>query len=108
LTFPAAVDQFATSPARLALAPGTGQGPGFIGVADATAASHNPAGLVLERPEVSAVGSYFALGTQDITQPDTDLADQNLHHFDPNYLSAVYPFEFLQRNVVVSPTFSVS
>ncbi|MCK5503985.1 MAG: hypothetical protein KAJ10_02425, partial [Thermodesulfovibrionia bacterium] len=39
----------------------TGMGGAFIGVADdATAASWNPAGLIqLEKPEISAVYSYF-------------------------------------------------
>src|SRR5437588_8572914 len=100
---------FATSPSPVGSgARAQGKALAFIGVADdATAASHNPAGLVqLERPEVSIVGSYFLrLERQDITRPDTDLADQNFHHFDLNYLSAVYPFELLQRNVVVSLNF---
>jgi long-subunit fatty acid transport protein len=100
---------FATSPSPVGSgARAQGKAQAFIAVADdATAASHNPAGLVqLERPEVSAVGSYFLrLERQDITRPDTDLADQNLHHFDLNYLSAVYPFELLRRNVVVSLNF---
>src|SRR5713101_8041536 len=82
---------FATSPAPVGSgARAQGKAQAFIGVADdATAASHNPAGLVqLERPEVSLVGSYFLLlERQDITRPDTDLADQNLHHFNINYLS---------------------
>ena len=108
LSLPPSIN-FATSPSPVGSgARAQGKALAFIGVADdATAASHNPAGLVqLERPEVSIVGSYFLrLERQDITRPDTDLADQNLHHFDLNYLSAVYPFELLQRNVVVSLNF---
>src|SRR5262249_26032699 len=82
-----------------------GRGTAFIGVADdATAASHNPGGLVqLQRPEVSVVGSYFVrLERQDVTQPDTRVEGQRLDSFDLNYLSVVYPFELLQRTVVVS------
>lgn len=82
-----------------------GKGTAFIGVADdATAASHNPGGLVqLEAPEVSIVGSYYIRReTQDVTQPETLVDNQTLDSLDLNYLSAVYPFEFLKRNVVVS------
>ena len=91
--------------------PGLGQSPGFIAVADdATAASHNPAGLVqLERPEVSIVGSYFLrLERQDMTRPDTDLADQNLDAFNLNYLSAVYPFGSCDATSWCPSTFSAS
>jgi hypothetical protein len=80
----------------------------FIGIADdATAASHNPGGLVqLERPEVSIVGSYFLrLERQDVTRPDTVVEHQTLDHVHLNYLSAAYPFQLLQRNVVVSLNF---
>src|SRR5712691_10936077 len=100
---------FATSPSPVGSgARAVGKGTAFIGVADdATAASHNPGGLVqLERPEVSIVGSYFlTLERPDVTLPDTVLEDQNLHAFRLNYLSAAYPFQFLQRNVVVSLNF---
>jgi long-subunit fatty acid transport protein len=77
----------------------------FIGVADdATAASHNPGGLVqLERPEISIVGSYFhRVEFQDVTRPDTVVEDQTLDRFALNYLSVAYPFRLLQRSVVVS------
>src|SRR5438128_11075581 len=74
---------FATSPSPVGSgARAVGKGTAFIGVADdATAASHNPGGLVqLERPEVSIVGSYFlTLERPDVTRPDTILEDQNLH-----------------------------
>ena len=97
---------FATSPSPVGSgARAVGRGTAFIGVADdATAASHNPGGLVqLQRPEVSIVGSYFVrLERQDVTQPDTRVEGQRLDSFDLNYLSAVYPFEILQRTVVVS------
>src|SRR5437588_12007582 len=79
---------FATSPSPVgSVARAQGKALAFIGVADdATAASHNPAGLVqLERPEVSIVGSYFLrLERQDITPPDTALAHQNFNHLNLN------------------------
>src|SRR5437867_11652718 len=63
---------FATSPAPVGSgARAQGKAVAFIGVADdATAASHNPAGLVqLQEPEASVVGSYFVrLERQDGTQ----------------------------------------
>src|SRR5438105_9553671 len=66
---------FATSPSPVGSgARAVGKGTAFIGVADdATAASHNPGGLVqLERPEVSIVGAYFLrFERQDVTRPDT-------------------------------------
>jgi long-subunit fatty acid transport protein len=100
---------FATSPSPVGSgARAQGQGLAFIGVADdATAASHNPGGLVqLERPEVSIVGSYFLrFERQDVTRPDTVVEDQTLHAANLNYLSAVYPFQLLQHNVVVSLNF---
>jgi long-subunit fatty acid transport protein len=97
---------FATSPSPVGSgARAVGKGTAFIGVADdATAASHNPGGLVqLQRPEVSIVGSYFLrVERQDVTQPGIGVEGQRLDSFDLNYLSAVYPFEVLQRTVVVS------
>ena len=85
-----------------------GKAVAFIGVADdATAASHNPGGLVqLERPEVSIVGSYFLrFEQQDVTQPEIMVEDQMLDDFALNYLSVAYPFQLLRRNVVVSLNF---
>jgi long-subunit fatty acid transport protein len=97
---------FATSPSPVGSgARAVGKATAFIGVADdATAASHNPGGLVqLERPEVSVVGSYFVrIEQQDVTQPATGVEGQHLDSFDLNYLSAVYPFEVLRRTVIVS------
>ena len=97
---------FATSPSPVGSgARAAGIGFAFIAVADdATAASHNPGGLVqLERPEVSIVGSYLrSQGTQDVTRPQTVVEDQAFDSFNLNYLSAVYPFQLWQRNVVVS------
>ena len=100
---------FATSPAPVGSgARAAGKGFAFIGVADdATAASHNPAGLVqLQEPEASIVGSYFIrLEGQDVSRPDIGVDDQTLDSFALNYLSAAYPFRLLGHNVVVSLNF---
>ena len=100
---------FATSPSPVGSgARAAGKAFAFIAVADdATAASHNPGGLVqLERPEVSVVGSYYLrFEWQDVSEPETVIDDQTLDSFNLNYLSAVYPFQLLQRNVVVSLNF---
>jgi long-subunit fatty acid transport protein len=105
ITLPRALT-FATSPSPVGSgARAQGQAVAFIGVADdATAASHNPGGLVqLERPEVSIVSSYFVrTESQDVTRPATVVADQTLDSFNLNYLSVAYPFRFLHRSVVVS------
>jgi long-subunit fatty acid transport protein len=85
-----------------------GQAIAFIGVADdATAASHNPGGLVqLERPEMSVVGSFFLRHeSPSVTEPGLALGDQQLSNFDLNYLSVAYPFQLFRRNVVVSLNF---
>src|SRR5947207_15565528 len=82
---------FATSPAPVGSgARAQGKAVAFIGVADdATAASHNPAGLVqLQEPEVSVVGSYFVrLERQDVTQPGIRVDNQTFDSADLNYLS---------------------
>ena len=100
---------FATSPAPVGSgARAQGKAIAFIGVADdATAASHNPGGLVqLQLPEASAVGAYFIrLEGQDVTQPGIGVDDQTLDSFTLNYLSVVYPFRLLARNMVVSFNF---
>lgn len=101
---------FATSPSPVGSgARAAGQAFAFIAVADdATAASHNPGGLLqLLQPEVSAVGSYYIrVEDQDLTQAaDTIVENQTLDSFNLNYLSAVYPFELLQRNGVLSVNF---
>ena len=97
---------FATSPSPVGSgARAAGKAFAFIGVADdATAASHNPGGLVqLERLEVSIVGSYlWRRDTQDVTRPETMVENQAFDSFNLNYLSAVYPFQLWQRNIVVS------
>lgn len=108
ITLPRALN-FATSPSPIGSgARAQGQGSAFIAVADdATAASHNPGGLVqLDRPEVSIVGSYFVrLERQDVTQPDTVVEHQTLDSFDLNYLSVAIPFRLFQRSMVVALNF---
>jgi long-subunit fatty acid transport protein len=100
---------FATSPAPVGSgARAQGKAIAFIAVADdATAASHNPAGLVqLQEPEASVVGSYYVrLERQDVTQPGIRVENQTFDSADLNYLSGVYPFRLLGRNVVVSLNF---
>jgi long-subunit fatty acid transport protein len=97
---------FATSPNPVGSgARAAGKAFAFIGVADdATAASHNPGGLVqLERPEVSIVGAYLlSREGQDVTRPETVVEHQTFDSFSLNYLSAVYPFQLWQRNLAVS------
>jgi long-subunit fatty acid transport protein len=105
ITLPPSLN-FAVSPSPIGSgARAAGKATAFIGVADdATAASHNPGGLIqLERPEFSVVGSYFVrFEDQDVTQLDTIVEGQTLDSFDLNYLSLAYPFQLLRRNVVVS------
>jgi len=84
----------------------------FIAVADdATAASWNPAGLVqLEKPEISAVGSYFVRtdDTDDVTQSTAgileaySIGEDSTTSLDLNFLSVAYPFELARRNMTVS------
>src|SRR5262245_42136376 len=80
---------FATSPSPVGSgARAQGKAQAFIGVADdATAASHNPAGLVqLERPEVSIVGSYFLrFEQQDVARLGTVVENQTLHELNLHY-----------------------
>lgn len=82
-----------------------GMGGAFIAVADdATAASWNPGGLVqLKTPEISVVGNWFHR-TEDIdfaNHPEAS-GSQSVSKGDLNYLSMVYPFNFFNRNMVVS------
>jgi hypothetical protein len=97
---------FATSPSPVGSgARAQGQGLAFIAVADdATAASHNPGGLLqLLQPEVSIVGSLLVRQEQqDVTRPETIVENQAFDSLNLNYLSVVYPFEFLRHNWVVS------
>jgi len=83
----------------------TGMGGAFIGVADdATAASWNPAGLIqLERPEISAVYSYFDREQSYNSSVNPEIASRNKMDADGlNYASAVFPFVLFNRNMVVS------
>jgi len=79
----------------------------FTAIADdATAASWNPAGLIqLEMPEIAVVGSFFNR-TEEYDQKNPawrlTVADGSFGGFDLNYLSAVYPFSILRRNIVIS------
>ena len=87
-----------------------GMGSAFVAIADdATAASWNPAGLVqLERPEVSVVGSYTARQEDydsiliPYSYPQAEMGAATFESIDVNYLSLVYPFALLGRNIVVS------
>ncbi|MBI3118484.1 MAG: outer membrane protein transport protein [Candidatus Hydrogenedentes bacterium] len=82
----------------------------FVAIADdATAASWNPAGLVqLERPEISAVGSYnFLFESFAARGHDESERDHYSDKLDLNYLSLVYPLPFLVlgKNATVSLNF---
>ncbi len=98
--------EFASSPNPVGSgARAIGMGGAFIGVADdATAASWNPGGLVqLRTPEISVVYS----GVHRIEDNSFHLnseADggESITESDINYLSAVYPFNLFNRNMVIS------
>jgi long-subunit fatty acid transport protein len=82
-----------------------GMGGAFIAVADdATAASWNPGGLIqLERPEISVVGEAVRR-TEDnrfLERPEGS-GQQTTSDAALNYLSASYPFNLLDRNMVLS------
>jgi len=82
-----------------------GMGGAFIAIADdATAASWNPGGLTqLDTPEIS-----FALGYQQRSESfslavlSESTFDNSVDTYHLNYLSVAYPFEFLNRNMIVS------
>ncbi|NJL58330.1 MAG: hypothetical protein HC887_00470 [Desulfobacteraceae bacterium] len=82
-----------------------GMGGAFIAIADdATAASWNPGGLVqLGSPEASVVSDMFHR-TEDNTFSTNPSGNgiQRVSEANLNYLSAAYPFEFLERNMIVS------
>lgn len=82
-----------------------GMGGAFIAVADdATAASWNPGGLIqLTKPEISGVGAYFhrVEDNRFDLNPSGD-GDQTVFDAELNYVSAAYPFEFLNRNMIFS------
>lgn len=83
----------------------TGMGGAFIGVADdATAASWNPAGLIqLEKPEVSAVYSYFHREQEYGSEGHPEMNGvQTMDTDGLNYASFAYPFVLLNRNMILS------
>ncbi|MBF0474610.1 MAG: outer membrane protein transport protein [Deltaproteobacteria bacterium] len=85
-----------------------GMGGAFIAVADdATAASWNPGGLIqLERPEISIVGAGWWQTEINSSREHPESNGRNsFNNVDLNYLSAAYPFYFLERNMVVSLNF---
>ncbi|MBF0507996.1 MAG: outer membrane protein transport protein [Deltaproteobacteria bacterium] len=85
-----------------------GMGGAFIAVADdATAASWNPGGLIqLERPEISIVGASWWQTEINSSQAHPESNGRNsFNNMDLNYLSAAYPFYFLERNMIVSLNF---
>jgi len=77
----------------------------FIAVADdATAASWNPGGLIqLESPEISMVGAaYHRIEDNRFkTNPEAS-GSQSISEENINYLSIAYPFNFFNRNMIVS------
>ncbi len=82
-----------------------GTGGAFIAVADdATAASWNPGGLIqLRKPELSLVTSGFYRG-EDLnfgTHPEAS-GSNTVSGANINYLSAAWPFELLNYNMIVS------
>lgn len=82
-----------------------GMGGAFIAVADdATAASWNPGGLIqLERPEISMVleGVHRVEEIAFAARPEGD-GRETVSSAALNYMSAAYPFTFMDRNMVVS------
>jgi long-subunit fatty acid transport protein len=82
-----------------------GMGGAFIAVADdATAASWNPGGLIrLDRPEISVVGAGFHRMEDNSfgLHPEAD-GEESVSRVELNYLSAAYPFRFIDYNMVVS------
>ncbi len=82
-----------------------GMGGAFIGVADdATAASWNPGGMTqLKKPEISVVGRYAAR-TEEFENDGYRSSICN-EGTDLNYLSVVYPFSILQRNMVLAANY---
>jgi len=105
ITLPPSIN-FATSPNPVgAGARAVGQGTAFIAVADdATASSHNPAGLIqLELPELSfAVSGDAFRGEVARVAPGLAVEDQRIEAGDLNYLSVAYPFRVAGRNAIVA------
>jgi len=80
-----------------------GMGGAFIAVADdATAASWNPGGLgQLQRPEMSAVGSWFSRSEHYDGSLEND-GGSHSSSSDVNYLSCAYAKNIWQRNMFFS------
>jgi len=82
-----------------------GMGGAFIAIADdATAASWNPAGLTqLETPELSLVGAQV-FRSEDFSSSSNPEINSSSHteELDINYFSVSYPFNFLNKNMVIS------
>jgi long-subunit fatty acid transport protein len=87
-----------------------GMGGAFIAVADdATAASWNPAGLTqLKKPEFSFALSYFSRRDDfsSANHPETE-GVQKISSEDLNYFSVAYPFQLLDRNMIVSLNYQI-
>ncbi|MDM8517482.1 outer membrane protein transport protein [Desulfobacterales bacterium HSG16] len=82
-----------------------GMGGAFIGVADdATAASWNPGGLIqLELPEISFVATGFhRIDDNSFGNNPEASGSQTVSKTSINYLSAAYPFQLFERNMIVS------
>jgi len=82
-----------------------GTGGAFIAIADdATAASWNPGGLIqLRKPELSVVfaGFYRGEDTDFGTNPEAS-GTHSVSEANINYLSAAFPFELFNRNMIIS------
>ncbi len=74
-----------------------GVGGAFIAIADdATAASWNPAALImLKEPESAVMVSY-----EDRERSGT--GDYSANYYDFNYIAVSYPFTLLRRNMIIS------
>jgi long-subunit fatty acid transport protein/photosystem II stability/assembly factor-like uncharacterized protein len=82
-----------------------GMGGSFIAVADdATAASWNPAGLIqLERPELSLVVDYINRKEEFSSSSRPEIRSTGeTDYIGINYFSVAYPFNYINRNMVVS------
>jgi long-subunit fatty acid transport protein len=82
-----------------------GMGGAFIGIADdATAASWNPGGLIqMHKAQASFVLSHFHRN-EDIEfgiHPESS-GDHNVSEYHVNYFSLTLPFEWMERNMIVS------
>ncbi len=83
-----------------------GMGGAFIAIADdATAASWNPGGLIqIEKPELSGVYGYVKRTEKNALKFEELKASWSgsINDLSLNYLSFAWPFEWLERNMIVS------